>query len=97
MGKQHLDALAIAAGLLESLGFGQCTGDIAGVLMNVARNLPRGSVGAALHFERTDVAIELGGTIAKRIAVVDRAGSVQHLAIWADVDVPILVEREICA
>jgi hypothetical protein len=70
MGEQHLDALAITAGLLERLGFGQCTGDIAGVFMMVARNLPRGSVGTALHFERTDIAIKLGGPIAKRIGRV---------------------------
>ena len=37
MGKQHLNALAAATRLLESLGLGQCASDIAGVLMQIAR------------------------------------------------------------
>jgi hypothetical protein len=37
VGKQHLNALAAATRLLESLGLGQCASDIAGVLMQIAR------------------------------------------------------------
>ena len=38
--KPHLDLFALPARLFESLGFGQGAGDIAGVLMKIARNLP---------------------------------------------------------
>jgi hypothetical protein len=37
MGKQHLNALAAATRLLEGLGIGQCSSDVAGVLMQIAR------------------------------------------------------------
>ena len=40
MSKTHLDLFALPAGLFESLGFGQCAGDITGVLIEIARNLP---------------------------------------------------------
>jgi hypothetical protein len=46
--KTHLDLFALPACLFESLGFGQCAGDVAGVLMKIARNLPRRRIGAAL-------------------------------------------------
>jgi hypothetical protein len=39
MGKQHLNALAAATRLLESLGLGQCASNIAGVLMQIANVL----------------------------------------------------------
>jgi len=81
--------------LFESLGFGQCARDIAGVLMKIARNLPRRRVRAALHFEHADIAIELGGTIAKRTAVDDCSGRVQQLSLRADVDVARSVEDEV--
>jgi hypothetical protein len=37
--KAHLDLFALAARSFESLGLGQCAGDIAGVLTKIAGNL----------------------------------------------------------
>ena len=39
MGKQHLDALAIAARYFKDLGMGKRTSDVARVLMHIARDL----------------------------------------------------------
>src|SRR5271167_2653189 len=63
--------------------------------MKIAGNLPRRRVGAALHFERAEIAIALRGTIAKRTAVNDCSGGVQQLSIRADVDVARSVEDEV--
>jgi hypothetical protein len=46
MGKQHLNALAIAAGLLEGLCAGERTGDIAGLFVDAA---PDAGVGIGAH------------------------------------------------
>jgi hypothetical protein len=45
MGKQHLNALAAATRLLESLDIGQCASDIAGVLMQIAETYRIGVLG----------------------------------------------------
>src|SRR5271169_2048279 len=63
--------------------------------MKIAGNLPRRRVGAALHFERAEIAIALRGTIAKRTAVDDCSGGVQQLSVRADVDVAWSVEDEV--
>ena len=59
MGKQHLDALATAARLFESLGLGQLASDIAGILVQIARDISHRRIGTALHFERADIAVSL--------------------------------------
>ena len=59
MGEQHLDALAVAARLLERLGLGKRTGDVAGVLIDAARDLARRLLRTASHLERAHVAVEL--------------------------------------
>jgi hypothetical protein len=38
MGEQHLDALAVATGLLEGLGLGERSSHVAGVLVDVAQD-----------------------------------------------------------
>src|SRR4029077_11721484 len=68
VGKQHLNALAAATRLLESLGLGQCASDIAGVLMQMARYVPHRRSGTTPHLDRADLAVALGGRIAKCIA-----------------------------
>ena len=57
--KPHLDLFALSTRLFVSFGLGQSAGDIAGILVQIARNLPRRHVGAALHFEGAGIAIEL--------------------------------------
>src|SRR5215510_11549142 len=51
MGEQHLDALPIMARLLERLGLGKYTCDIAGLFVDAARDLPYRLLGAAPHLE----------------------------------------------
>jgi hypothetical protein len=41
VGEQHLDAFAVSTRLLESLGLAERTGDVAGILMDAARDLAR--------------------------------------------------------
>jgi hypothetical protein len=66
MGKQHLNALAAATRLLESLGLGRCASDIAGVLMQIARYISHRRSGTIPHLERADIAVGLGGTKEER-------------------------------
>ena len=53
MGECHFHLVALAAGLVEGLGIGQCPYVITDVLIDVAWNLALWRVGAALPFEGT--------------------------------------------
>ncbi len=46
------------------------TGNVSGVLVDVARDLARWHLRTALRFERAYVAVELAGAIEKRLAIV---------------------------
>src|SRR6202044_4195107 len=59
--------------LLESFGAGERPGNVSGVFMDVARDLARWFLRAALRFEWADIAVELAGTIQKRLAFVHGA------------------------
>ena len=59
VGKSHLNALAVVTRLEETLGSHQSAGKVAGILVDVTRNLPRRSVGATPQFECADIAVEL--------------------------------------
>src|SRR5271154_4058631 len=87
VGKAHLDAFALVARLEECLCPHQPACYVAGIFMNIAGNLSRRAIGTALHLECTDFAVELGGAIAKRVAVVHGAGGVQHLTVRADINI----------
>jgi hypothetical protein len=76
MGKAHFDAFALVARLEERLCSHQSARHVAGIFMNIAGCLSYRAIGTALHFERTNLAIEFRGTIAKRVAVVHGAGGV---------------------
>ena len=53
--------------------------------MDIAGNLSRRRIGRALHLERTNIAVELGGTITKHAAFVQGpSGMKQHLVVWGD-------------
>jgi Helix-turn-helix domain len=54
--EQHLDTLAVAPGLLERLGTGECASDIASILVDIARDHACWSVRAALGLEGTRAA-----------------------------------------
>src|SRR5450631_3212039 len=93
----HLDPLSLIARLKESLGLHLAARHIAGVLVEIARNLSRRRVGAALYLEHADITVELGGAIAKRIAVVYGSRGVQQLVIRADINTSTPVPAKVSA
>jgi hypothetical protein len=58
----HLDLVALTARLFESFSVGKRTGDVSGVLVDVARDLARWVCRTALWFKRTYIAVELART-----------------------------------
>jgi hypothetical protein len=95
MGEQHLDAFAVAARLLESFGVNECTGGIASVFMDAARDFALRRLWAAFGFHRTRPTIRGPRAIEENIAIVDPACRVQKLAVRAYIDVAILVEGKV--
>jgi len=65
----HLDLLALTSRLLEALGASERSGDVSGMLMDVARDLARWLLRTALRFEWAYIAVELAGAIQKRLSV----------------------------
>jgi hypothetical protein len=55
MGEQHLDPLAIPAGLLEGGRVIEGSGHIAGLFINVTGDLAMGCIRAALQFARAQI------------------------------------------
>ena len=97
MSKQHLDAFALTAGLLEGLGLGECTRHVAGLLINAAHDLARRLLRTASHLEGTRRAIACAGSVEEQVIVHDLAGRGEDLERRADVDVALLVEGEVLA
>jgi hypothetical protein len=95
MGEQHLDAFAVAGRLLESFGVNECTGGIASVFMDAARDFALRRLWAAFGFKRTRPTIRGPRAIEENIAVVDPACRVKKLALRAYIDVAILVEGKV--
>src|SRR5262249_30258084 len=92
MGEQHLDAFAVAARLLESFSVNECTGGIASVFIDAARDFALRRLWAAFRFQRTRLTIRGPRAIEENIAIVDPAIHLQELALRVYIDVPILVE-----
>jgi hypothetical protein len=63
MGEQHLDPLTLVPGLLEGWGAGQRSDEVAGILIDVPRDLGLRRVGTATRFKRTRMAVELAGPV----------------------------------
>jgi hypothetical protein len=57
MGEQHLDALSITARLLKCFGLCHCPGNIAGRLVEAARDSAQRRLRTALRFEGAAAAI----------------------------------------
>src|SRR5712692_4124673 len=95
MGEQHLDAFAIAAGLLESRGVSEYTGGIASVFVDAARDFALRRLWAAFRLQRARATIIGPCSIEDSLPIVDPACRVQELALRAHIDIAILVEREI--
>src|SRR5262249_26265299 len=95
VGEQHLDPFAIAARLLEGLGFAEGTSNVAGLLVDAARNLPRRLLRAASHLERAHTTIERTRPVEQLLVIHDLARGGERLAGGTGVDVTRLVEREV--
>src|SRR6266849_2425317 len=87
MSEQHLDALAIAARLLERFGARERTGGVAGVLVDAAGDFALGRFWAAFGFQRTRATVVGPCAIEDRLPAVDRACRVQQLALWAHINI----------
>src|SRR4030095_5061272 len=94
MGEQHLDALSIVARLFERLGLAECPSDIAGLLVDTARDLARRLLRTAPHLERADVAVELAGSVKQQVVIHDLASAREGLSRRTGVDIALLVEGE---
>ena len=68
MCEAHLNLFSLIARLEEGFRLHLAARHIAGVLMEIARDLSRRRVGTAPHLEHTDITVELGGAIAKHYA-----------------------------
>ena len=69
MREQHLDALAVTARLLERLGLGERASDIAGVLIDAARDLARWLLRTASRLERARIAVGRARQIEQRLTI----------------------------
>ena len=73
VGEQHLDPLALAARLVEGRRVVEGSGDVAGVLMDVARDLAMRGLRTAPRFKKTGLAVVLAGPVKQCAAVMDFA------------------------
>ena len=97
VGEAHLDTLSFVSRSGERLCLHLPPSDIAGVLVEVARDLARVSRGAALRSERAYIAVELGGAVEQRASVVHSAAGPKQLTVGAYVNTPLAVPAEVRA
>ena len=83
----HLDLLALMSRLLEALGASERPRNVPGMFMDIARDLARWFLWAALWFEWANVAVELACAIQQRLALVHGAARPKSLSAGAVVDV----------
>ena len=83
----HLDLLALTPRLLEALGASERPRNVPGMFMDIARDLARWFLWAALRFEWANVAVELACAIQQRLALVHGAARPKSLSARAVVDV----------
>jgi hypothetical protein len=94
MSKQHLNAFAIAARSLESLGLDQGTSNVASSLVHVPRDPAGRHVRTAFWFKRAPTAIRPCRLIADRMIGTNMTGGRQRFASWACINVLFLVKPE---
>ncbi len=97
MGKQHLDFLALIAGPGKGRCACQRSGNIAGILMDIARDFPRWRVRAAILFERARIAIRLAGPVEPGSAIMHLAGRLKDIARRADIDIALPIPENVAA
>src|ERR1700716_2704520 len=66
----HLDLFTLAPRRLKAFCACARSGNVSSMLMDIARDLARWLLWAALGFERAYITVELAGTIQKRLAFV---------------------------
>ena len=97
MCEPHLDLLALVSRLLEAFGASERTGNVPGVLMDVARDLARWFLWAALRFEWAYITVELACSIQKCFALVHSAARPKPLSAQAMVDVACRIILKVAA
>src|ERR1700690_713555 len=98
MGEQHLDALSLTARLLECFGLCHRPGNIAGRLVEAARDSAHRRLRTALRFDGAATAIAYPGPVVECLPITGQlAGRRQNLAGRADVNVAFFVEGEVFA
>src|SRR5580704_562697 len=90
----HFNTLPFVSRLGKRLCLHLPSCDIAGVLMDIARDLARIGRGAALRSYWAHVAVPLRGAVQQRASVVHGAAGLKQFPIWADVGpaLPVPVE-----
>src|SRR6516225_11433837 len=81
----HLNTLSLVSGFGKRLCLHLPSCDIAGILMQVARDLARIGRGAALRSYRAHVAVPLRGAVQQGASVVHSAAGLKQFPIGADV------------
>ena len=97
MREPHLDALSLVSRSGECLCLHLSPGDVAGVLVEVARDLARVGIGAALRSDWAYIAVALRGTVEQRASVMYGATGLEQLAVRADIDTALPVPAEVRA
>ena len=87
MREPHLDLLALMSRLLKVLGASERPRNVPGMFMDIARDLARWFLWAALRFEWANVAVELACAIQQRLSLVHGAARPKSLSARAVVDV----------
>ena len=97
MCETHLDPLSLVTRSGERLCLHLPPCDIAGVFVEVARDLACFGRGAALGSDRARIAVALGGAVEQRASVVHGAAGPEQLAVGADIGPVLPVPAEVRA
>ena len=95
--KQHLNAFAIAARLLEGVGLGERPGHVTGLLIDAAQDLTRRFLRATSRLEGTCSTVTRTRPVEERVIVHNLAGRGEDLERRANVDITLLGEGEVLA
>src|SRR5215813_14409088 len=97
MREPHLDALSLVSRPGECFCLHLSSRNIAGILVEVARDLAGVGSGAAFRSDRAYIAVALRGAVEQRTSVMHGATGLEKLAVRADVDTALPVPAEVRA
>ncbi len=95
--KPYLDFLPLVGRSVELRGADQCAGEVAGILVDVSRDLAKRHLRTALRFKLASIATALGRKVAQHVVVADIACRREQLAGRADLGIALAVECEVAA